>query len=104
MLANGKNAIAALLAPGWYSTPLEWFQQPNNYGDTPPALRAQLRIEHTDGSVEWVDDGPELAGRPLATFSTPKSTMAKLRMRGSRSQAGIRRVCSEEMEERDRDH
>ena len=53
-LGNGKNAIAALLAPGWYSTPLEWFQQPNNYGDTPPALLAQLRIEHTDGSVEWV--------------------------------------------------
>ncbi len=54
MLAPGKNAIAALLAPGWYETPLEWFQQPNNYGDTPPALRAQLRIEHTDGSIEWV--------------------------------------------------
>ena len=53
-LANGKNAISALLAPGWYSTSLEWTQQPNNYGDTPPALLAQLRIEHTDGSVEWV--------------------------------------------------
>ena len=51
----GKNAIGALLAPGWYATPLEWFQQPNNYGDTPPALRAQLRIEHADGSVEWVN-------------------------------------------------
>jgi alpha-L-rhamnosidase len=50
----GGNSIAATLAPGWYETPLEWFQQPNNYGVTPPALRAQLRIEHTDGSVEWV--------------------------------------------------
>jgi alpha-L-rhamnosidase len=59
MLGNGRNAIAALLAPGWYSTPLEWFQQPNNYGDTPPALRAQLRIEHTDGSVTWVNTSPE---------------------------------------------
>ena len=53
-LAGGGNAIAALLAPGWYSTPLQGEQQPNNYGDTPPALRAQLRIEHVDGSVEWV--------------------------------------------------
>ncbi|HUA93509.1 MAG TPA: family 78 glycoside hydrolase catalytic domain [Terracidiphilus sp.] len=53
-IAQGNNALAALLAPGWYSTPLEWLQQPNNYGATPPALRAQLRIEHTDGSVEWV--------------------------------------------------
>ena len=54
LLAQGTNALAALLAPGWYSTPLEWFQQPNNYGLTPPALRAQLRIEHADGTVEWV--------------------------------------------------
>ena len=54
LVKSGKNAIGALLAPGWYSTPLEWLQQPNNYGDTPPALRAQLRIEHEDGSVEWV--------------------------------------------------
>ena len=53
-IVSGKNAIGALLAPGWYATPLEWFQQPNNYGETPTALRAQLRIEHTDGSVEWV--------------------------------------------------
>lgn len=54
LLGPGRNALGALLAPGWYSTPLEWFQQPNNYGATPPALRAQLRIEHTDGSVDWV--------------------------------------------------
>jgi alpha-L-rhamnosidase len=57
MVAQGKNALGALLAPGWYETPLEWFQQPNNYGDTPPALRAELRIEHEDGSVEWVTTG-----------------------------------------------
>ena len=50
----GKNTLAALLAPGWYATPLLWFQQGYNYGDTPPALRAQLRIEYTDGSVDWI--------------------------------------------------
>jgi alpha-L-rhamnosidase len=59
MLAPGRNAIGVLLAPGWYSTPLEWFQQPNNYGDTPPALRAQLMIEHTDGRIEWIKTSPE---------------------------------------------
>jgi alpha-L-rhamnosidase len=53
-LASGRNTVAALLAPGWYSTSLEWYQQPNNYGDTPPALLAQLRIEYADGSVEWM--------------------------------------------------
>jgi alpha-L-rhamnosidase len=51
---SGRNAIGAYLAPGWYTTPLQWFRQGYNYGDTPPALRAQLRIEHTDGSVDWV--------------------------------------------------
>ncbi len=51
---SGKNAIAALLAPGWYSTPLQWYRQGYNYGKTPPALRAQLRIEYKDGTVEWI--------------------------------------------------
>lgn len=53
-LKTGKNAIGALLAAGWYSTPLEWFGQGNNYGKTQPALRVQLRIEYLDGSVDWV--------------------------------------------------
>ncbi len=51
---SGKNAVAALLAPGWYTTPLQWFRQGYNYGDTPPAVRAQLRIEYQDGSVDWI--------------------------------------------------
>jgi alpha-L-rhamnosidase len=54
LIAQGGNAIGALLAPGWYASSLKWAQEPNNFGDTPPALLAQLRIEHTDGSVEWV--------------------------------------------------
>ncbi|HUX45637.1 MAG TPA: family 78 glycoside hydrolase catalytic domain, partial [Terracidiphilus sp.] len=63
LVKAGKNAMGALLAPGWYETPLEWLQEPNNYGVTPPALRAQLRIEHTDGSVEWVMTTPEWQAR-----------------------------------------
>ena len=51
---TGQNAMAAWLAPGWYTTPLMWFRQGYNYGDTPPALKAQLRLEHADGSVEWI--------------------------------------------------
>ena len=57
LLKNGRNAIGALLAPGWYATSLEWFQQANNYGATPPSLRAQLRIQYADGSVDWVNTG-----------------------------------------------
>jgi alpha-L-rhamnosidase len=50
----GRNTVAALLAPGWYATPLSWLQQGFNYGKTPPALRAQLRLEYKDGSVDWI--------------------------------------------------
>ena len=53
-MKSGQNALAAYLAPGWYTTPLQWFRQGYNYGNTPEALKAQLRIEHTDGSVDWV--------------------------------------------------
>ena len=53
LVREGKNAVGALLAPGWYEDPLEWYQRPNNYGVTPPALLAELRIEHADGSVQW---------------------------------------------------
>jgi alpha-L-rhamnosidase len=53
-IVSGANVLAVLLAPGWYSAPLKWFQQPNSYGLTPPAVLAQLRLEHADGSVEWI--------------------------------------------------
>ncbi len=51
---TGRNAVAAYLAPGWYTTPLLWFRQGYNYGNTPPSLKAQLRLEHADGSVDWI--------------------------------------------------
>jgi alpha-L-rhamnosidase len=54
-ISEGKNALAAYLAPGWYTTPLMWDAKGYNYGNTPPALRAQLRIEYADGSVESID-------------------------------------------------
>ena len=64
LVKSGSNVISALLAPGWYSTSLEWLQQPNNYGRTPPTLRAQLRIEHADGKVEWVATDASWKARP----------------------------------------
>jgi len=67
LLREGTNAIGAYLAPGWYATPLEWIGQGNNYGSTPPALKAQLRVEYKDGSVEWVatDDSWKGATSPI---------------------------------------
>ena len=54
LVKPGKNAIGALLAPGWYSTPLQWLRQSNNYGATPPAVRVQMRIEYRDGSADEI--------------------------------------------------
>jgi alpha-L-rhamnosidase len=54
LVRAGKNAIGAYLAPGWYIGPLTWFQMTFPYGNTPPAFKAQLRLEHSDGKVEWV--------------------------------------------------
>src|SRR3984893_17805887 len=54
LVQRGNNAIAAYLAPGWYSTPLMWFRQGNNYGTTQPALSAQLRLKRADGSVDSI--------------------------------------------------
>ncbi|HEY1924772.1 MAG TPA: family 78 glycoside hydrolase catalytic domain [Candidatus Acidoferrum sp.] len=54
LVQPGQNAIGALLAPGWYSTPLQWLREGNNYGATPPAVRVQMRIEYRDGSVDEI--------------------------------------------------
>jgi alpha-L-rhamnosidase len=53
-LRDGPNALGVLLAPGWYESPLQWYQQPNVYGTTPPSLIAELKITYTDGTVDWV--------------------------------------------------
>ncbi len=67
LVKSGKNAIGALLAPGWYSTPLQWLRESNNYGLTPPAVRVQMRIEYRDGSADeivsdasWKADSSEI--------------------------------------------
>jgi alpha-L-rhamnosidase len=62
LLKQGPNAIGAFLAPGWYTTPLMWFGQPFNYGITPTALRARLRIEYTDGTTQIVDSDEKWKG------------------------------------------
>ena len=53
-LVQGRNALAAEVAPGWYDTPLQWFQQPNNYGLTPPSVAAMLHLQFANGTDAWV--------------------------------------------------
>jgi alpha-L-rhamnosidase len=69
LVRKGENAIGVYLASGWYASPLEWIGQGNNYGATPPALKAQLRIEHADGSVDWIvtDDSWKGDDSPILT-------------------------------------
>ncbi|HEY6447455.1 MAG TPA: family 78 glycoside hydrolase catalytic domain [Acidobacteriaceae bacterium] len=63
-LRAGNNTIGAYLAPGWYTTPLEWTQEPYNYGNTPPALRSELHIVYQDGSDAWIVTGSEWKAAP----------------------------------------
>ncbi|MEO3887215.1 family 78 glycoside hydrolase catalytic domain [Nonomuraea sp. B5E05] len=49
LLSEGRNAIGAILADGWYAGHISWFG-PFQYGRR-PAFRAELEILHDDGSV-----------------------------------------------------
>jgi len=69
LVQPGPNAIAALVAPGWYSTPLTWVAQSNNYGTAPPALRAQLRIQYEDGSIDSINTDESWKADNSATTS-----------------------------------
>ncbi len=31
-----------------------WLREGYNYGNTPPAVKARLRIEHSNGSIDWI--------------------------------------------------
>lgn len=52
LLANGKNAIAALLGDDWYSTPLTWAGA--HFFAPPDRFLAQLELSYGDGSRETV--------------------------------------------------
>ena len=66
-ITAGANAIGAYLAPGWYSGTIASFGA-NKYGTT-PSLIAQLRIDYTDGTSEWVTTNNtwKTAPGPIAT-------------------------------------
>lgn len=63
-LSAGDNVIGAYLAPGWYTTPLEWTQEPYNYGNTPPALRAELHVVYQDGTDTWIETDSQWKAAP----------------------------------------
>jgi alpha-L-rhamnosidase len=52
-VAEGENAVGALVADGWYSGYLAWSKQRAHYGYQ-NSLLCQLEIEYEDGSLETV--------------------------------------------------
>ena len=61
-LKAGDNAIGGILGDGWYASYLAFTGRRKYYGGD-PALRAQLRIEYSDGRVQMVaTDGTWMSG------------------------------------------
>jgi alpha-L-rhamnosidase len=58
LLMEGRNAIAAVLADGWYSGYVGYGRRRDFYGQN-PRLRAQLHLEYADGTTADIATGPE---------------------------------------------
>jgi len=52
LVQKGGNTLGAMVANGWYAGNIASFG-PSHYGTT-PALLAQLRVDYSDGSHQWV--------------------------------------------------
>lgn len=65
LLASGNNVISALLADGWYGSPLTWFGI--HFFPPPVRFRAQLKIEYSDGTGESIltDNSWKAAPSPI---------------------------------------
>lgn len=71
LLQKGKNAIGVMLGNGWYNPmPIKMFQR-WNFRDAmtvgKPCLKAQLRIQYSDGSVQTIvtDRGWQVGAGPI---------------------------------------
>src|SRR5690606_35208578 len=59
LIAEGENALGAIVGDGWYASPFGWRIERYGFGPAPRRFRAQLRIDYADGSREWVTTGPD---------------------------------------------
>ncbi|WP_311270669.1 family 78 glycoside hydrolase catalytic domain [Sphingobium sp. WCS2017Hpa-17] len=57
LLRDGANALAFTVADGFYAGAFGWRMERYGFGPAPRRLLAQLRIDYTDGSSEWVSTG-----------------------------------------------
>ncbi|MGD0815522.1 MAG: glycoside hydrolase family 78 protein [Verrucomicrobiota bacterium] len=58
LLREGRNALGAVLADGWYSGYVAWGKTRDRYGKE-PRLRVQLQIDYADGSHDIIASGPD---------------------------------------------
>ncbi|MDG3007939.1 family 78 glycoside hydrolase catalytic domain [Paludisphaera mucosa] len=58
LVRPGANALGAILADGWYSGYVGFGKLRDHYGKK-PRLKAQLVVEHADGSTSVVATGPD---------------------------------------------
>jgi alpha-L-rhamnosidase len=58
LVRRGDNVLGAVLADGWYSGYVGYGGARNHYGSK-PRFRAQLHLEHDDGSTTLVATGPD---------------------------------------------
>lgn len=59
LIAQGKNALGAVVGDGFYASPCGWRNERYAFGPAPRRFRAMLRIDYQDGTHDWVTTGPD---------------------------------------------
>lgn len=59
LIAQGENALGAVVGDGFYASPFGWRIERYGFGPAPRRFRAMLRIDYADGTHDWVTTGPD---------------------------------------------
>src|SRR3546814_17168832 len=54
LIAQGDNAIGAIVGDGWYASPTGWRIERYGVGPAPHTARAKTRLDFGDGSRQWI--------------------------------------------------
>ncbi|WP_448664049.1 family 78 glycoside hydrolase catalytic domain [Sphingomonas sp. CJ20] len=66
LIQPGTNALAATIGDGFYASAFGWRIERYGFGPAPRRFRAQLRLDHPDGTSTWVTTGPDWRLSPSA--------------------------------------
>jgi alpha-L-rhamnosidase len=59
LVTPGENALGFTVADGFYAGAFGWRMERYGFGPAPRRLLAQLRLDYSDGSSEWVTTGSD---------------------------------------------